>query len=521
MVRLAALALALCWLSTPALAEVRALLVGVDQYASMQQLRGAANDARDLAGALRGTGVSDVTMLIDHEATIDAFDRAWNDVLGRSAAGDVLFLSFSGHGVRIPESEARTTPDGFEKGFLLQPYAASAERDEILRDEDLYDRFAAATARGIRIFFVADACHAGAAVRGADTRAGSGFRFQRFDTGSSPILVVPEPEKPVVARPRNPDVTVFSATDERLTIQEVVVDNQYRGALSYAVARGLAAAGSPVDAGALKRYVSPLVRVLSGNRQIPQFTVPDEALTLVATAAAAPQSAALPGTPPMIGVSLVGTEALPGLEGATLTTDSPTLIWDAARRQVVDANGDILVSGISPEGLQGAVDARRVIEALRGGIAAQPSDAGTVIRGRTNPDATGFFLKGDEVEIALQPGEFGYATVANVTANGTVQLVYPVAGLDPPGGAVATVPSFSAPVSAPFGTDYVITILSRQPLAELHIVLEQLHDRIDPLAFYTALQRAAASNELRLGINPIFSCEALRSNGQCESMLAS
>src|SRR5690606_29711698 len=153
---------------------------------------------------------------------------------------------------------------------------AETRPDEILRDEHLYDRFAEATSRGLKILFIADACHAGAAVRGVDARAAPGFRFQRFDTGSTSILAAPEPEKPIVARPRNPGVTIFSATDERLTIQEVVVDDQYRGALSYAVARGFGAAGNPVAAGALRQYVSPLVRVLSGNRQVPQFVIPDE-----------------------------------------------------------------------------------------------------------------------------------------------------------------------------------------------------------------------------------------------------
>lgn len=520
MIRLGILAVAFVLICGQALAEMRALVVGVDTYASMQRLRGAANDADDLAATLRKIGVDDVTILTNADATLAGFDRAWNAVVDRSDAGDVLFLSFSGHGIRVPEREVRTTPDGFEKGFLLQPYSAQGNPDEILRDEDLYDRFALATERGIKVLFVADACHAGAAVRGADARAGSGFRFQRFDTGSISLLAAPEPDKPVAARPMNPDVTIFSATDERLTIQEVVVDDRYRGALSYAIARGLAALGNPVDAGALRQYVSPLVRVLSGNRQIPQFIIPDEGLVLVA-GRPAHEPDPLPGLPPSIGLSVVGTLSPPTFEGVTTAGGAAGLIWDAARQQLIDANGDILVSGIASEGVQGAIDARRVIEILRARMAGQPGEAETTIRSATNPDAADFFLKGDLVEIVLRPGGFDHATMVNLAANGTVQFVWPLAGLDPAGGALDGTISFTAPVTAPFGADYVITILSREPLDELHRALELLHNRIDPLAFYAAFRNAAATTDLRVGIKAIFSCEALRSNGQCDSMLES
>jgi hypothetical protein len=537
MLRLGVVAVAIALSISPALAEMRALVVGVDKYASMQQLRGSANDARDLAATLKRAGVEDVTSLIDVDATLAAFDRAWSAAVERASAGDVLFLSFSGHGIRVPEREKRTTPDGFEKGFILQPFDAKDRPNEILRDEDLYDRFALATARGLKIFFVADACHAGAATRGTDVRAGSGFRFQRFDTGSLEILPTLESEQPALGRPANPDVTVFSATDEKLTIQEVVVDDQYRGALSYAVARGLQGSGEAVDAASLREYVSPLVRLLSGNRQIPQFIVPDGALKLVAaasgegaviesdgaaqqTTALGEQEALLPELP-TIGLSIIDAPAAQDFVGANLVTEAASLIWDAGRHQMLDANGDILVSEIAPDKVQAAVNARRVLEAIRVQIASAPQAAELTVRSEQNPDASAFFLEGDLVEFGLAPGALGYATLVDLTANGTVQLIWPVPGLDPPGGAVNEPVSVKAPVTGPFGADYLVTILSSEPLTELHRTLASLHNRIDPLAFYAALRTAARSHDLRFGISSLFSCEALRSNGQCDTMLAS
>lgn len=514
MKRLVALVLLIAMACGPAAAEMRALLVGVDDYASMQQLRGGANDARDLASALKASDIKDITVLIDAEATLDRFDAAWQDLAERAAPGDVIFLSFSGHGIRVPQAETSTTVDDFEKGFLLQPFDWQENRHEILRDEALYDRFAAVTARGVRVFFLADACHAGAAVRDSDPRANLNLRFQRFDTDSAPLAAVVAPESPPVARPPNPNVTIFSATDERLTIQEVLIDGQYRGALSYAVARGLGSAGAPIDAQSLRNYVSPLVRILSNNRQIPQFNIPDEALALVTFPNAADPMVA--DQPPAIGLSVLGNGGDMDLAGIAEAAEYPSLIWDAGLGQVIDTNGDVLASGIDPSDMQAVVDTHRVLQALRARIAMQPTDAQTILHSRRNPAATGFFVKGDTVQFAVTPGDFGFATVLNLNAGGTVQLVWPFPGLDPVGGPTDGMTQFNAPVTAPYGADYVVTILSREPLLDLHATLAALHNQNRALDFYKALAGIAQRQDLRIGLNAVFSCEHARSDRQCD-----
>src|SRR5262245_50037323 len=48
--------------------EVRALVIGIDAYQFVPQLRGAVADARDIEQTLRSQGVKDVTALLDAAA---------------------------------------------------------------------------------------------------------------------------------------------------------------------------------------------------------------------------------------------------------------------------------------------------------------------------------------------------------------------------------------------------------------------------------------------------------------------
>ncbi|MGY2995047.1 caspase family protein [Mesorhizobium sp. URHB0026] len=511
-------------------AAVRALVIGVDKYATKQQLRGSVNDAVDIAHVLKSDGISDLTSLTDGDATINAFTAAWKAMVERAVPGDILFLSFSGHGIRLPEKPGgHPTPDGYEKGFLLQPYDEAAAPDELLRDEDLYDLFGIASAKGVKVVFVADACHAGAAVRGIDSRSsGLPFRFQRFQTQADPIIPS-QPEK-VTARPPNPAVAVLSATDERLSIQEILVEGTYRGALSYAVARGLeGAAASPsgkINLGSLHGFVAPLVRVLSGNRQIPQFMLPDPELDLLSVPARTGPAEDFPMLP-QIKVAVLGDAAQKNVKliGADLTNDrsAAELIWDSQKRQLVGSAGDVLASGLAPEALQGSVDAQRVLDGLRDAMAHQYGPVSSVANVTDRALSEGAVVtRGMNVHFTVEPGDFRFITMLNINATGTVQFLWPLKELgDEEEWTAATPLIFTSPVTAPYGADFVISLLSREPLSELQAMLKKVHNKVAPLDFYRAFLSARTTAEIRIGIESVYSCENLRSDGQCDSMLPS
>src|SRR4051812_41242716 len=92
-------------LLAPGGGQVRALVVGVNDYTgrSIPTLKGAVADARDLEATFRAAGVSDLTVLIDADATRRNFETAINRLINNSKTGDLVFISFAGHGSQQPE----------------------------------------------------------------------------------------------------------------------------------------------------------------------------------------------------------------------------------------------------------------------------------------------------------------------------------------------------------------------------------------------------------------------------------
>ncbi|MHA6299757.1 caspase family protein [Devosia sp. CAU 1758] len=499
----------------PGLAAIKALVVGIDDYAHKQALRGSVNDARDLITVLSTTPDAEITALTNGEATRAAFEQAWADVMTGAVAGDTILLSFSGHGIRVPQRQgAPATPDGFEKGFLLHGYHEQSASDEILRDEHLYDLFESADRKGVEVVFVADACHAGAAVRGTDPRAPElPFKFQRFEI--EPVVATAPPSAPLAARPPIQGLTVFSATVEQMAVHEVLVDGQYRGALTYAIARGLEGAAQDetgaVTAASLRRYVAPLVRLLSQNRQVPQATIPEPQRVILSVDAAQTPTEA----PAVLSLAVIGA---PGdwPDGVTAAeAGAPAdLIWDPQAGQLLGQSGDVLASDMQADQLQDAVNAARVIAWLRQSMMRQPSAVEAWI---TPSDQ--FLLEGQQIRFEADLEGREYVTVVNLNARGMVQFVWPLAALGDPVKWSAQRPfTLNAPVTEPFGADNLITITSHGPLAGLHARLAELHSVSDPMALYEAIRHAGTGSDIRIGINSVFTCKSLRSNGQCDSM---
>jgi hypothetical protein len=67
--------------------QIRALVIGIDRYQNVRPLKGAAEDARDIASSLRDAGVSDLTVLIDQDATRRNVDSAMMHLLEVATPG--------------------------------------------------------------------------------------------------------------------------------------------------------------------------------------------------------------------------------------------------------------------------------------------------------------------------------------------------------------------------------------------------------------------------------------------------
>ncbi|MGH9287165.1 MAG: caspase family protein [Acidimicrobiales bacterium] len=139
----------------------RTLCVGINDYPLKDSdLRGCVNDAHgwaDLLVDVAGFDRSDVTLLLDKNATRKAVLRGIDRLLDGLRPGDVAVFAFSGHGTYVAGEE-----DGDEVyDEAICPYDA---RDEVIVDDELRTRLDA-VATGATVAVLLDSCFSGSATR--------------------------------------------------------------------------------------------------------------------------------------------------------------------------------------------------------------------------------------------------------------------------------------------------------------------------------------------------------------------
>lgn len=126
-----------------------------NHYGGDGALAGCVFDANDMADIARSRGFQNPTILLDEQATAEAVSNAIADAAQRLQGGDTLFISYSGHGGQVTDSNG-DEGDGDDETWCL--YNRQFIDDELFA---LWTRFAA----GVRIFVVSDSCHSGTVTR--------------------------------------------------------------------------------------------------------------------------------------------------------------------------------------------------------------------------------------------------------------------------------------------------------------------------------------------------------------------
>lgn len=141
-----------------------ALCIGINDYPGTDMdLHGCVNDALDWAAELGRRGYA-VTSLVNAQATKAAMHAAMADVIGRAVAGDIVAITFSGHGTYVFNTDpAEAEPDGYDEA--LCPFDV-ATGDGPLTDDEIH-ALLAQRAPGVRLLLIADSCHSGTVSRAA------------------------------------------------------------------------------------------------------------------------------------------------------------------------------------------------------------------------------------------------------------------------------------------------------------------------------------------------------------------
>ena len=92
------------FLANPDGGAIRALIIGINAYQHVRQLKGSVADARDIEGALRSMGTTDIVTLTDGQASRAAILQSISDLVERTNANDQIILSIAGHGAQEPET---------------------------------------------------------------------------------------------------------------------------------------------------------------------------------------------------------------------------------------------------------------------------------------------------------------------------------------------------------------------------------------------------------------------------------
>lgn len=162
-----------CALLAQARAGDRALIIGIDRYAGLDQdsqLTASVNDARlieRLAGEQWGFKPEQIRLLLNEQASADAIRASlasW--LVDGTTAGDRAFFYFSGHGYFVPDKDG-DEPDGKDETLVAHDarptpngYVNMVTDDEVREQLDkLKDR---------SVMVIADSCHSGTITRALD-----------------------------------------------------------------------------------------------------------------------------------------------------------------------------------------------------------------------------------------------------------------------------------------------------------------------------------------------------------------
>lgn len=251
--RLPILALTLALLAPPAHAEIRAVIVGVSDYLTLDaDLKGPSNDARLMAETLIARGVSPakITVLTSDptglpagtstgQPTHDAILAALDTATAASTRGDSIVFTFSGHGAQAPDLSG---DEGGGYDELLLPADASGWKGAIgsvenaLVDDELQSWAQKTLTKGVKVIGLIDACHSATGFRAA---GGQGVA-KVLDEAQ---LGIPDDVQPVAGTPAPPlegdFVFLYSSQSDQRSFEYPLSDGTWHGEFTLRLAQTL------------------------------------------------------------------------------------------------------------------------------------------------------------------------------------------------------------------------------------------------------------------------------------------
>jgi metacaspase-1 len=242
---------------------MNALCIGINDYPGTgSDLAGCVNDARDWAEELTKRGFG-ATLLLDADATGDAMREGIRRELRNAASGDVVVITYSGHGTWVPDLGG-DEPD--RRDEALCPYDLSDNGP--LLDDELHD-ILADRERGVRVVMISDSCHSGTVAAFAPATRPEADRVRFLPPG---VFLTDEAARTAAALPRVPAkrsrraaLLMSGCTDFEYSY-DAHFDGRPNGAFTYFALRTL----RELPAGATYRDWSAAIATALPSRDYPQ-----------------------------------------------------------------------------------------------------------------------------------------------------------------------------------------------------------------------------------------------------------
>ena len=176
-----------------------ALCIGINNYPGTDMdLAGCVNDANDWAALLASRGFH-VDKLLDGQATKAGMVAGFRGVIGAAVSGDVVVITFSGHGTYEFDTDG-DEEDGLDEA--LCPYDVQSN-DAVLTDDEIH-ALLKARKDGVTLVLISDSCHSGTVNRA----------IARNDNAARPRFMPPENwmskrhlSAQVAGKPRRAEIT--------------------------------------------------------------------------------------------------------------------------------------------------------------------------------------------------------------------------------------------------------------------------------------------------------------------------
>lgn len=530
--------------------RLHALIIGINAYAGrvgvrgqagamtyhqVPQLRGCVNDARAIESAVKPLAAT-TRLLLDQDVSRAALLGAWQSMVAGAAEGDVLLVTYSGHGGQELGAGASHTADGLHDTFILQAFDSSSPElnAERLLDDEAQGLWKSVQGRNT-VVFVADSCFSGGMTRSVDLRVESEITYRtvhRYDVEGdlSGSVAIPNETSGLEL----PHVVFLSGAQYNECVPELRINGRYQGALSVAFAEALAGRADAdrngeITVAELSSYVLRSIRAISDSSQHPEIRwphadvrtgirpgdplffladLPVSALTSVPASATDMVRLKIRGTSDeareTIGRNLIGVILVGPSEPADLT-------WDGAAQDVLDNLGNILASRVPADRLQPVVNTRRAIAAVRRMIINSGLDMRLLLPGESAAsepsrasDRT--HRKGTRLTLVANCASFPYFVLFNIAGNGTIELLFPDSNRNE---TVDTRKPYELDfeVREPFGADHAIGIASTRALPELVAVLKDIDGKQKPEAAVEAVARHATGADVIVGMQGIFTTD--------------